>query len=160
MDAAVLQQALDDIFDHALVHHAFTDYMRDYEVIVHTTADPRTGIAPAYLRYLFRHCVEAEVRTVLGPELWRRSWDDRFLGTGEDTEADGGLDGYVWGVRWQCLYPGAEIVRDSARARRWAREAGNDFHEVRVSAGSHVLTLVFSDLQVTEVPEGYVPFRT
>ncbi|WP_456238052.1 YxiG-like protein [Micromonospora auratinigra] len=33
--------------------------MRDYEVIVHATADPCTGIAPVYLRYLFRYCVEA-----------------------------------------------------------------------------------------------------
>jgi hypothetical protein len=49
MDAAVLEQALDEIFDQALVYHAFTDYTRDYEVIVYMTADhhrpgtPRTG---------------------------------------------------------------------------------------------------------------------
>lgn len=59
MDAAALQRMLDEVFDQALVHHGFTGYLRDYEVIVHATADPRAGVQPAYLRYLFRHCVEA-----------------------------------------------------------------------------------------------------
>ncbi|WP_230462284.1 hypothetical protein [Micromonospora sp. CP22] len=55
VDAATLKQALDDVFDQVLVYHGFTDYMRDYEVIVYATADPRSGIAPAYLRYLFHY---------------------------------------------------------------------------------------------------------
>ncbi|MFE9559895.1 hypothetical protein ACFYM0_02120 [Streptomyces sp. NPDC006487] len=52
MDTAVLEQMLDETFDQAVVHHGYTDYMRDYEVIVHMTAAPRTGIAPSHLRYL------------------------------------------------------------------------------------------------------------
>lgn len=79
MEAATLQQALDDIFDQAIVYHAFTDYLRDYEVIVHAVADPRTGIPPAYLRYLFRNCVQADVETAVGAEAWRRSLDDRLI---------------------------------------------------------------------------------
>ena len=31
-------------FDQALVFHGVTDYMRDYEVFIYATADPRTGI--------------------------------------------------------------------------------------------------------------------
>jgi hypothetical protein len=42
MDTAVLEQMLDETFDHAVLHHGYTDYMRDYEVTVHATADPRT----------------------------------------------------------------------------------------------------------------------
>ncbi len=34
MDTAVLEQMLDETFDHAVVHHGYTNYMRDYEVIV------------------------------------------------------------------------------------------------------------------------------
>ncbi|MEY9887268.1 hypothetical protein ABIA31_000897 [Catenulispora sp. MAP5-51] len=89
MDLAVLERALDEIFDHGVVYHGFTDYMRDYEVIVHVSADPRTGIAPAHLRYVFRYCVEADCRTTVSPETWRRSLDDRLL------EPDAEQDGYV-----------------------------------------------------------------
>ncbi|MGC9671579.1 hypothetical protein ACNTMW_34190 [Planosporangium sp. 12N6] len=77
MEIAQLRQALDDVFDQAVVYYAYTDYMRDYEVIVYATADPRTGIQPAHLRYLFKYCVEAETRTALRPETWRTSLDER-----------------------------------------------------------------------------------
>lgn len=30
------------------------------------------------------------------------------------------LDGYVWGVNWQVLYPGATLITDSPTARDWA----------------------------------------
>ncbi|WP_426402855.1 hypothetical protein ACN9M0_00580 [Streptomyces sp. R-07] len=33
------------------MHHRNTKHMRDYEVIVHARADPRTGIAPPRPRY-------------------------------------------------------------------------------------------------------------
>jgi hypothetical protein len=156
MDSAVLEQLLDETFDHALVHHAYTNYMRDYEVIVHATADPRTGVRPAYLRYLFRYCVEARCETSVPAEIWQDSLDDRLI----DHEAATGLDGYVWGVQCQPMYPGAELVPESETARRWSQSLGIDFHEVLIEANAHRLTLVFSDLQVTEVPVGYAPYVT
>src|SRR6266496_2903321 len=126
MDTARLQQALDDVFDQALVY-------------------------PAYLRYLFRRCVEADVQTAVSAGIWRRSLDDRLIDydTGKD------LDGYVWGVRWQVLYPGAKVVPGSKRAQRWADALGIDFHEVRIQANGHNITLVFSYIQVTQLPLGY-----
>lgn len=80
--------------------------------------------------------------------------DDRLIdhATGKD------LDGYVWGGRWQELYPGAKVIAASKRARRWADALGLDFHEVRIQANGHDITLVFGDLQVTELPGGYAPF--
>jgi hypothetical protein len=93
MDAAALERALEEAFDHAVVYHGFTDYMRDYEVIVYMTADPRTGIAPTHHRYLFRYCVEADCRSTVEPATWRASLDDRLIRY--ETGAD--LDGYVWG---------------------------------------------------------------
>ncbi|WP_145906290.1 hypothetical protein [Kitasatospora viridis] len=156
MDTALLAQLLDDTFDHALVYHGYTDYMRDYEVIVYMTAAKSTGIPPAYLRYLFRHCVEARCETTVPAETWQRSLDERLLDL--DTGAD--LDGFVWGVKWQCMYPGASLLPQSDAARRWSAEVGIDFHHVLVETNAQRLTLLFSDLQVTEVPVGYAPYAT
>lgn len=154
VEIARLSQALDDIFDGAIVHHGYTDYIRDYEVIVYVTADPRTGIPPIHLRYLFKYCVSAEVQTAVSPDTWRCSLDERLT----DREIGPDLDGFVWAVRWQPLYPGAEVVADSERARSWADKIGIPFHEVRFEMNAHAITLVFSDLDVTEVGEGYAPF--
>ncbi|MFE9917652.1 hypothetical protein ACFYPG_21085 [Micromonospora sp. NPDC005553] len=154
MEFAQLSQALDDIFDDAIVHHGYTDYIRDYEVIAYVTADPHTGIPPVHLRYLFKYCVAAEVHTEVSPDTWRCSLDERLT----DREIGPDLDGFVWAVRWQPLYPGAEVVADSERARSWAEKIGIPFHEVRLRMNAHVVTLIFSDLDVTEVGEGYAPF--
>lgn len=154
MDTAVLEQMLDEAFDHAVVHHGYTDYMRDYEVIVHVTADPRTGIMPSHLRYLFKYCVEARCGTTVPAETWRTSLDDRLI----DHETGVDLDGYVWGVKWHCLYPGAKLLPESESTRRWSNALGIDFHEVRLESNAHNVTLLFSELQVSEVPAGYAPF--
>ncbi|RST00191.1 hypothetical protein EF910_32715 [Streptomyces sp. WAC07149] len=156
MDTAVLEQMLDEAFDHAVVHHGYTDYMRDYEVVIHATADPRTGVAPSYLRYLFRYCVEARCETSVPAEIWRVSLDDRLV----DHETGVDLDGYVWGVKWHSLYPGARLLPESEAALRWSRALGIDFHEVHLRTDAHNLTLLFSELQVTEIPVGYAPFVT
>ena len=149
-----IQAAFDDVFDQAMVFHGFADYMRDYEVFIEVTAGPRTGISPRRLRYRFILCVQAEVRSVLPPETWKRSLDERLLDAGQS----GGLDGYVWGVRWQELYPGMSLVPDSSGARRWAGELGRPFHEAVIRANAHCISLVFSDLAVSSVDPGHAPF--
>jgi hypothetical protein len=68
------------------------------------------------------------------------------------------LDGYVWGVKWQMLYPGLRIVADSERAAHWSTSLGVDFHEVHVGTNGHNLSLVFSELEITKAEPGYVPF--
>ncbi|WP_420813680.1 hypothetical protein [Microbispora catharanthi] len=95
VDVSTLQQALDTVFDQALVYHAYTDYMRDYEMILYLTADPVTGVAPIYLRYLFRYCVEVRTCTSVRRDVWRESLDDRLLGDPGTIDQDG----YVWGVK-------------------------------------------------------------
>jgi hypothetical protein len=55
MDTSEIQAEFDDVFDQAVIFHGFADYMRDYEVFIYATADPRTGIKPEHLRYRFRH---------------------------------------------------------------------------------------------------------
>lgn len=154
MDAGEVQSLLDEIFDQALVHHGFVDYMRDYELIVHCTAGPRTGVAPTFERLLFTYCVSVSVTTALLADVWARSLDDRLIdyATGVD------LDGYVWGVKWQALYPGARVIAESAAARRWSAAVGIEFHEVLVETNGHNLSLVFSGLQRSEVAPGFTPF--
>lgn len=148
MDPAQLEQALGDTFDQALLRHGFVDYMRDYELIIHTTADPATRIEPTQLRYLFRYCVQANCTTTVPAKIWRDSLDDRLINY--DTGID--LDGYVWGVNRQLLYPGATLITDSPTAHQWTKTIGIDFHEVRIQTNAHDLTLVFSDLHVQERP--------
>jgi hypothetical protein len=154
MDAKQIQAALDDVADQGVVFHAFTDYLRDYEVIVYSEADPRTGIRPRYERFLFRYCVEASVTPRVIAEIWARSLDDRLI----DFETAHEVDGYPWGSKWQIIYPGGTVIADSERARTWSVALGVDFHEVRLGLNAHDLTLVFSDLEITEVAPGYAPF--
>jgi hypothetical protein len=154
MDRSEIQTAFDEIFDQALVFHGFADYLRDYELYVHVTADPRTGIHPKHLRYRFKHCVRASATTALSPQIWRDSLDERLI----DYDHGVGLDGYVWGVKFQVLYPGLSLVEDSADARQWSADLGLPFHEATIETNGHNVTLVFADLAVDVVEPGHVPF--
>ena len=92
--------------------------------------------------------------TALSPEIWRRSLDERLV----DYEQGRDLDGYVWGVKWQDLYPGMKLVPDSAEAERWSRELGLPFHEAAIDTNGHNFSLVFSDLTLQTVEPGHAPF--
>lgn len=154
MEAGDIQNLLDEVFDQALVHHGFVDYMRDYELIVYCSADPRTGVAPSHERLLFTNCVLAEVGTALSPDIWSRSLDDRLIDASIAMDAHE----YVWGAKWQALYPGARIIEPSETARQWSEALGSEFHEVQVETNAHRLTLVFSELKTSPVGAGYTPF--
>lgn len=154
MDVAEIQTAFDEVFDQAIVFHGFADYMRDYDVIIYATADSRTGIAPEHLRYRFKHCVRTTVTSALTPQIWRKSLDERLIDYGQGVD----LDGYVWGVKWQGLYPGMQLVEDSADAARWGSELGVPFHEALIETNGHNISLVFSDLSVSVIGAGYTPF--
>ncbi|GGX31400.1 YxiG-like protein [Streptomyces chryseus] len=106
MDTAELQQTLNETIGHLVVHHGYTTYMRDYEVLVHVWNGPQNP--PTYLR--FHEMYGAELR------------------------------------------PGSEATR------RWSKAVGIDFHEVHMETNAHDLTLLFSDLEVSEVPVGHAPF--
>ena len=154
MDTGEIQAAFDDVFDQAILFHGFADYLRDYDVFIYVTADLRTGITPRQLRYRFVHCVRAAVTSALSPDTWRRSLDERLV----DYERGRDLDGFVWGVRWQGLYPAIRLVADSAEAQRWSGELGLPFREAVIETNGHNISLVFSDLIVQTVDPGYAPF--
>jgi hypothetical protein len=153
---ADLVAQLDELSDSELVHHGFTTYMRDYELVVFRSTDPRSGIAPRHLRFLFRCCPEASVRSGLAPALWSRSMDDQLL---EQHHVTVQSSGYVWGVQCQELYPGAAIAENSERARWWSEQVGVPFHEVEVLANAHQIRIIFTGLQVEEVSAGWTPFE-
>jgi hypothetical protein len=148
-----IQRNFDNIFDQALVFHGFADHMRDYDMFIYCTADAQTGIKPETLRYRFVHCVSATVESSVPRKVWQASLDDRLIDY--DTGVD--LDGYVWGVKWQMLYPGAKLV-PSERALEWSAALGIPFHEALIVTNAHVLRLVFSKLLVEFATPGYAPF--
>ena len=92
MNFEEMRHALDEVFDQAIIFRCLTDYIRDYEIITHSVADPITRIPPSYDRYLFRFAVEVTTTTTVTPETWRSSLDDRLI----DYEHGKDLNGYVW----------------------------------------------------------------
>ncbi|MFY1620977.1 HalD/BesD family halogenase [Micromonospora sp. WMMD736] len=156
MDAQQVQAAFEDVFDQALVFHGFADFSRDYDLYVYIGAAPSIGVVAQDLRYRFTHCVSAVTTTSVSPEVWRRSLDDRL------TQPDGAdvdeLDGFVWGVRWQVLYPGLSVVADSPEAAEWSERLGMDFFEVLVETNTHTIRLIATDLVVTALDAGHTPF--
>jgi hypothetical protein len=155
MDPDGLIKCLSQMSDNSLLYHGYTNYMRDYEMIVYRSADSRSGIQPRYLRFLFVVCPEASVQSTLEPAVWSRSMDPKLLTERYVTEES---SGYVWGVQAQELYPGPKVIENSARARRWADSVGVQFYEVDVEGNAHRINLVFSHLSVEEAQEGYSPF--
>ncbi|MFE5828901.1 hypothetical protein ACFQ67_08655 [Streptomyces sp. NPDC056488] len=151
MDTAELQRTLNEHIEAVVVHHGYTTSMRDHEVIINVWEGPQSP--STCLRYLFRYCVEARCETFLSTETWRDSLDARLL----DGETAIDLDGYVRGANQHELY-GAELRLRSEAALNWSKAVGIDFHEVRIETNAHDLTLLFSDLEVSEVPVGYAPF--
>jgi hypothetical protein len=154
VNVSEIRAAFDEVFDQAIVFHGFADYMRDYDIFIYATADPRTGIPPEHLRYRFKYCVRATATSALAPQVWRQSLDERLV----DYEQGSDLDGYVWGVKWQMLYPGMKLVTDSAEAETWSRELGQPFHEAVIETNGHNISLIFSDLVVDPVGNGHAPF--
>jgi hypothetical protein len=145
MNRAEIQRALDDVHDQSLLRHGFADHLRDYELIVRRHDVRSADIPSADLRYLFTFCVEAEVQTTLGSQVWRASLDDGLTD----------MEGHVWA--WQDLYPGGRVVEGSDRARSWADSIGIDFHEVVVETNVHAIKLIVSDLEIAEVEAGRSP---
>jgi hypothetical protein len=90
-------------------------------------------------------------------DVWQHSLDERLLDYDAYIAAPD-LDGYVWGVNWQILYPGMSLVEESAEADAWSQDLGIPFHEARIETNSHNLELVFSDLTIAHVEPGFAPF--
>ena len=152
-----IQRAFDEVLDQAVVFRGFADYMRDYDVDIYATADPLKGIEPEHLRYRFTHCVRATATSAVRPDVWSRSLADEFTDYEEWLRA-GEPDGYVWGVKWQGLYPGMRPMSPTDETRQWSERLGLPFQEVLIETNGHNLALAFSDLWVSTVSPDTAPF--
>lgn len=157
VDEQQIRQAFDEVLDQALVFHGFADYMRDYDLYIYATADPRTGIEPEHLRYRFTHCVRATVTTAVRRDVWLYSQDDDLIDYDAWTRS-GEREAYVWGVKWQVLYPGMQLVPASRETQEWSSDMGRPFHEALIETNGHNLSLIFSGLEITTVASGASPF--
>lgn len=157
MERADLDSVLAQLFDRELLFHGFTPYMRDYELVVYESVDPnpKYGLVPRHLRFLFRYCTEAAVHSRVRPDVWARSFSDDLLASRHVSRES---TGYVWGVEAQEIYPGATAVQDSERARYWTDQVGIAFHEVHIEANAQTIALVFAEVTVEQVASGYTPF--
>ncbi len=154
-----MQDAFDDVLDQAVLFHGFTDYMRDYEMVIDLPAGPTSGIPHERRRYLFKYCVHAVVESTLGDDTWKASWDDRFIDVASGQKLYETAPGYVWGVKWQLLYPGLRLITPSPDAERWSRKLDRQFYQAEADLNAHHITLVFGGLDVLPGHDGYAPFQ-
>lgn len=80
----------------ALIRHGFTDYMRDYEVIVGGILMPADGYD--YHSYHFVGCREAHIISNVESRTFDASLSDENVSWFDDREKDQ-PDGFIWGVR-------------------------------------------------------------
>jgi hypothetical protein len=155
---AEIEKQLEEMFDCALTYHGYTKYLRDYEMVVYQSVDPnpKYGLVPRHLRFVFRICPEAFVTSRVRPDVWSRSLDDALIDEHVVTMES---KGFVWGVNCQVLYPGAKVVPDSPRAAEWSENIGIPFYEARVVGNTQEITVIFAELVVEDVDAGYSPYQ-
>jgi hypothetical protein len=146
----------EDFFDAAIVRHGFTDYMRDYEIIVAArNGPPNTDVH----KYQFIGCVEAHYQTKLNGGF-AKSLSDEFVYSGPDYPDKDDPDGFIWGVRFADAYPGIEYLENGERAEYWSGLMGGKMHEITVETNAYLLRLVFADVRYAFVgnePEVVLP---
>lgn len=152
IEKAVRQSIFDvehSMFDNAIVSHGFTSYMRDYEIIVNNIIDK----PDVRFRFLFTHCVFAEVITAITDATWRDSWTEEFTRFDAWQEA-GSPAGFVWGVEWMGAYPGMTVRTDSVVANPWTLRLGKPMQEAVIETNCQNIRLVYHDVSVAEIRDG------
>jgi hypothetical protein len=97
MDARIYRTAeeiaagLSEMFDQVVLRHGFTDYSRDYDVVV----DRAIGLERRRVEvFRFRGCAETSYKSLVRAEHF--SMDDSLTDK-ERWDAAGNPEGYVWG---------------------------------------------------------------
>lgn len=140
----------ESITDAVILRHGFTDYMRDYEIIVGArNGPPNTDVH----KYQFIGCAEAVcatqlVRTFHEPaSIFNQSLADEFVFAGPDYPEKEDPDGFIWGVRFAEVISGWDYAENGKRAKFWSEALGRKMHEVSVCTNSYRLELVFADVR-------------
>jgi hypothetical protein len=132
----------ESFFDAAVLRHGYTDYMRDYEIVVSgRRGAPHTDVH----RYQFGGCVEAHCVTRVRPEVFATSLPDEFVLAGPDYPDKPDPDGFVWGVRYSVAYPGLIYVPGGEAAKHWSEALGMPMHEITLETEAFLLRLVFAE---------------
>jgi hypothetical protein len=134
----------ESFFDAAIIRHGFTDYMRDYEIIVVGRAGPP---AADIHRYLFVGCAEAVYQTAISPKYFGPSLPDDFVFSGPDYPEKKDPQGFIWGVRYANAYPGLSYRLGGERSAYWTAHLRRKMHEVFIETEAYSLLLVFADLR-------------
>jgi len=132
--------------DTGVMRHGFADHGRDYIIILEDSISRR----PGRYRLTFTHVVELQMRTEVGPDVWRRSWSDEFTDY-QRWEAAGEPDGYVFGTNWSLAYSGFSAVNDSALAAEWASKVGYPMFAANLQTDRFNLTLIFHDARLEQL---------
>jgi hypothetical protein len=118
----------ESITDAAILRHGFTDYMRDYEIIVGArNGPPNTDIH----KYQFIGCAEAVCTTQLGitqlvrtfhepKSIFGESLADEFVFSGPDYPEKDDPNGFIWGVRFAEVVSGWDYAENGKRAKFWS----------------------------------------
>ena len=140
----------ESITDAVILRHGFTDYMRDYEIIVGArNGAPWTDVH----KYQFIGCAEAVcgtqlVRTFHEPtSTFGQSLADEFVFSGPDYPEKDDPDGFIWGVRFAEVTSGWNYVENGKRAKFWSEAIGRKMHEVNLDTNVYSLELVFVDIR-------------
>lgn len=75
--------------------------------------------------------MKATATTAVRDDVRPGSIGDEFIDY-EEWLRPGEPEVYVWGVKWEALYPGMRFVPDSDEARQWSEPLGLRFQEVRI----------------------------
>ena len=132
-------------FDYAVImRHGFTDYMRDYEIIVSArNGPPNTDVHS----YQFIGCVEAHYETKLGKDF-ELSISDDFVYSGPDYPDKPDPDGFIWGVRYaETWVGGLKYIEKGERSTYWSKILERNMHEVLIGTNAYSLRLVFADIR-------------
>lgn len=134
----------EDFYDAAIMRHGFTDYMRDYEIIVGArNGPPNTDMH----KYQFIGCVEAHYETKLGRDF-ELSIQDDFVYSGPDYPNKPDPDGFIWCVRFAETWAGGlKYIDHGERAKYWSKAIGRNMHEVTIETNAYLLRLVFADIR-------------
>jgi hypothetical protein len=131
------------LFDAVVLRHGFTDYMRDYDIIVGArNGPPNTDVH----KYQFVGCVEAHYQVKLR-EGFTQSLSDEYVYSGPDYPDKEEPDGFIWGVRFAEARPGLAYVENGERAEYWSRALGRKMHEILLETNAYYLRLVFADVR-------------
>jgi hypothetical protein len=134
----------EDFYDAVITRHGFTDYMRDYDLIV----GARNGLPNTDVhKYQFLGCVEACCETKLGKDF-ELSISDDFVYSGPDYPNKPDPYGFIWGVRFaETWVGGLKYIDNGERAKYWSKVIGRNMHEVSIETNAYSLHLVFADIR-------------